>query len=102
MKCKMLCKIKISKRKRNKEFGIRLRKISYGKKMLKIKCQKIKKVKKLMNNGRKNQNYQFLESDKMKIKEEQIKLKKAGFKEESLDMDLKKLNRQAQEVQVSN
>jgi hypothetical protein len=54
----MLCKIKILRKKENKEYGIRRKKILFGKKMLKIKCQKIKKVKKLMNNGRKNQNFQ--------------------------------------------
>jgi hypothetical protein len=54
----MLCKIKILRKKENKEYGIRPKKILFGKKMLKIKCQKIKKVKKLMSNGRKNQNFQ--------------------------------------------
>jgi hypothetical protein len=96
----MLCKIKILKKKRNKEYGIKQRKILYGKKMLKIKCQKIKKAKKHINNGKKNRNCLFRELAKLKIKEEQIKLKKAGFREGSLDMGLNKLKKQAQEDQV--
>lgn len=96
----MLCKIKILKRKRNKEYGIRQRKILYGKKMLKIKCQKIKKVKKHINNGRKNRNCRFRGSEKLKIKEGLIRLKKVGYKEESLDMGLKKIKKQVQEDQV--
>jgi hypothetical protein len=55
-----------------------------------------------MNNGRRNQNYLFLELDRLKIKEELIKLKKVGFKEENLDMGLKKINKQDQEGQVLN
>ena len=100
IKCKMLWKIKIWKRKKNKEYGIKRKKTLYGKKMPKIKCQKIKKVKKHINNGRKNLSCLSLKLGKHRIKEKPIKLNKAGFKEESLDMDLKKLNKQDQEGQA--
>lgn len=56
MKCKMLLKIKIFIKRESKEFGIKLKRILYGKKMLKIKCLKNKKVKKHMINGKRNLN----------------------------------------------
>lgn len=70
--------MKILTERKNQEFGIRLRKTLFGKKTHKIKCQKIKKAKKLIHNGKRNLNFLSLKLDKMKIKKRLILLDKIG------------------------
>ncbi len=62
--------------------------------MLKTKCQKIKKVRKPMNNGKKSLNFQYQRLDKLKTNLRLISLNKTGFKEESSDMVGEKQNNQ--------
>ena len=78
--------MKILKKRKNKEFGTKPKRILYGKKIIKIKCQKKKREKKLTFNGKKNLNYPYLKPEKWRTKEKQDSLNKAGLEEENLDM----------------
>lgn len=73
------------RKKQNKEFGIKVRKIMSGKRINKTKCLKNKRVKKPMINGRKSPNFPSLKLDRLKTKEKQVSLDKIGSKEESSD-----------------
>jgi hypothetical protein len=70
--------------------------------MHKTKCQKMKKVRKPMNNGKRSLNFQYQKSDKLKINLRLVKRNKTGFKEESLDMVGEKQNNQDLKDQISN
>jgi hypothetical protein len=72
MKCKKSCRMKISTERRNQEFGIKPKKTLSGKKMLKTKCQKIKKAKKPIQNGKRNPNFQSRKLGKMKMRKRRI------------------------------
>lgn len=61
-----------------------------GKKINKTKCPNNKKVKRPINNGRKNPNFLFLKPAKSKINEKPAWPDKTGSKEESSDTDGKK------------
>lgn len=78
--------MKILKKKKSKEFGIKTKRISYGKKINKIKCQKKKRGRRHTFNGKRNLNYRYLKLEKWRMKEKQDSLNKAGLKEENLDM----------------
>lgn len=52
--------IRILTNVKNREFGIKRKRISFGEKINKIKCRKIKKVKRLIKSGRSNQSFSFL------------------------------------------
>ena len=52
--------IRILTNVKNREFGIKRKRISFGEKINKIKCLKIKKVKRLIKSGRSNQSFSFL------------------------------------------
>ena len=90
-KCKTSLKTKTWKKKENKESGTKVKRTTSGKKINKIKCPNKKKVKKPINNGKKNPNSQSLKSAKSKIKGRPPWPDKTGFKEESSDTDGKKL-----------
>lgn len=95
----MLCKMKISTEKRNQEYGIRQRRTLSGKKMLKIKCQKTKKVKKPIMNGKRNLNFPFLKLDRTKTKKRLTLPDKTGACAENSDMDGETKKKLAQKVQ---
>lgn len=76
---------KMQRRKRNKEFGTKLRRTLFGKKIKKIKCPNKKKVKRLIFNGKRSLNYPFLKQAKFKMKEKLVLPNKVGLKEENSD-----------------
>lgn len=76
---------KMQRRRRNKEFGIKLRRTLFGKKIKKIKCPSKKKVKRLIFNGKRSLNYRFLKQAKFKMKEKLVLPNKVGLKEENSD-----------------
>lgn len=76
---------KMQRRRRNKEFGIKLRRTLFGKKIKKIKCPNKKKVKRLIFNGKRSLNYPFLKQAKFKMKEKLVLPNKVGLKEENSD-----------------
>lgn len=76
---------KMQRRRRNKEFGIKLRRTLFGKKIKKIKCPSKKKVKRLIFNGKRSLNYPFLKQAKFKMKEKLVLPNKVGLKEENSD-----------------
>lgn len=76
---------KMQRRKRNKEFGTKLRRTLFGKKIKKIKCPNKKKVKRLIFNGKRSLNYRFLKQAKFKMKEKLVLPNKVGLKEENSD-----------------
>lgn len=76
---------KMQRRKRNKEFGTKLRRTLFGKKIKKIKCPSKKKVKRLIFNGKRSLNYRFLKQAKFKMKEKLVLPNKVGLKEENSD-----------------
>lgn len=76
---------KMQRRKRNKEFGTKLRRTLFGKKIKKIKCPSKKKVKRLIFNGKRSLNYPFLKQAKFKMKEKLVLPNKVGLKEENSD-----------------
>jgi hypothetical protein len=61
-----------------KEFGIKLKKTLFGKKTLKIKCLKMKRVKKLIKHGKKNLVYPFQKLVKYKTNKKLKLLNKIG------------------------
>lgn len=81
----MLQMTKMQRRKRNKEFGTKLRRTLFGKKIKKIKCPSKKKVKRLIFNGKRSLNYRFLKQAKFKMKEKLVLPNKVGLKEENSD-----------------
>lgn len=94
MKCKILLMTKMQRKRRNKGSGIKLKRILFGKKIKKIKCPSKKKVKKLIFNGKRSLNYQFLKQVKFKMKEKLTLPNKVGFKEENSDTVGKKPERE--------
>lgn len=94
MKCKILLMTKMQRKRRNKESGTKLKRTLFGKKIKKIKCPSKKKVKRLIFNGKRSLNYQFLKQVKFKMKEKLTLQNKVGFKEENSDMVGKKPERE--------
>lgn len=80
--------IKIHIKRKRKEFGIRKKRILFGKKIKKITKPESKiKVRKLIKNGKKDQNYTFLKQDSFKINNKSIKQLKIGLNVVNLGMD---------------
>lgn len=102
MKCKMSSMIKMQRRRKSKEFGTKPKRTLSGKKIKKIKCLSKKKVKRLISNGKRNPNYQFLKLVKFKMKEKPILLNKAGFKEENSDTAGGKQKKEELQEVISN
>ena len=93
MKWKTSLKIKTWRKRESKEFGTKPKRITSGKKINKIKCPNKKRVKKHINSGRKNQNFRFLKSERLRIKEKPAWPSRTGFKGENSDTDGKKLKK---------
>lgn len=85
---------KMQRRRRNKEFGTKLRRTLFGKKIKKIKCLSKKKVKRLIFNGKRSLNYPFLKQAKFKMKEKLVLPNKVGLKEENSDTVGEKLRKE--------
>lgn len=97
MKWKISLMMNMLKKSKRKEFGIKLKRTLFGKEIKKINIPSKKKVKKLIFNGKRNQNFPFLKLVKSKTKEKQIWPNKVGFKEENSDMVGKKERKEDQE-----
>ncbi len=100
IKWKIWFKIKILRKRKNKEYGTKLKRILFGKRINKIKCPNNKKEKRLIYNGKRNLNFPFLKSDKCKIKKRLIKPSLIGFKEENSGMGGDKLNNLVPKVEA--
>lgn len=85
---------KMQRRRRNKEFGTKLRRTLFGKKIKKIKCPRKKRVKRLIFNGKRSLNYRFLKQAKFKMKEKLVLPNKVGLKEENSDTVGEKLRKE--------
>lgn len=85
---------KMQRKRRNKEFGTKLRRTLFGKKIKKIKCPSKKKVKRLIFNGKRSLNYPFLKQAKFKMKEKLVLPNKVGLKEENSDTVGEKLRKE--------
>lgn len=80
--------MKIHIKRRNKEFGIKRKKILFGKKINKIiKLENKIKVKKLIKNGKRNRNSIFPKLDNSKINNKWARPLKIGLNAANLDMD---------------
>lgn len=70
--------IKIHTKRKNKEFGIKKRKTLFGRKINKIKVQKMRKEKKPINNGLKNPSLAYQKLGRLKMNNKQVRRKKIG------------------------
>lgn len=92
---------KIQRRRKSKEFGIKPKRISFGKKTKKIKCPNKKRVRRLIFNGKRNRSCRSLRQEMLRMKEKQTLPRKVGLREENSDMVGEKRNKRDQRATSS-